>query len=584
VSRATCLLVALTLAGCSGELLGPEADSSGNDAGSGNDSAGSNGNNAGDGSVGPGGAGNGNPQGGNGGVGQGSGGAPIGNSQGFVASESVARRLSRAELNNTLRDLLADDTAPASQFLPEDQFSPYDNDYTLQLASAALIDSLEGMAEGVAAQVLASPTARAAIVPCTPSSAGDTACFRQVTENLLTRAFRRPVTTEEVDRYLPLLEFATEDNPAVDNDFYTAVGLLIRSLLQDPEFLYRIEIGTPTEQAGLSALGEYEIASRLSYFLTGSMPDDALFADADAGRLTDAASRRQVAARVLDTAQARAQVRRFHTMWLGYRAIPQSAELVAAFNRETSTLIDRVVFDEPQDYMNLFTFGETYADTALAEHYGLPAPPGGEGWVAYGNSGRAGILSHGSVLSTFGKFSDTSPTQRGIFVRTRLMCDTVKAPPPNVNSDQPPANMDAACKIDRYEQHRTSSSCGACHQMLDSIGFGLENYNLAGQWRDADDGKPECTIAGVGEVKPYGTFRGPAELAELLIANGEIDDCVVKQLLSFAVGRPLLPEENEPSAAFLQTFRADQHSLKDLLLTYVADPAFAKRLEPVAEP
>ncbi|HTM44938.1 MAG TPA: DUF1588 domain-containing protein, partial [Polyangiaceae bacterium] len=472
----------------------------------------------------------------------------------YVASESVVRKLSRAEFDNTLLDLLGDATNPASQFLPEDQFSPYDNDYTLQLASAALVDSLQRLAEDVAARLIADPTRLATIVPCTPATPGDAACFSQVVGGLLPRAYRRPVTQDEIDRYMSLLTYATENNPDVPHDFNTAVGLFVRSLLQDPEFLYRIEVGTPTANGGVDALTSHEIASRMSYLLWGTMPDATLLTTADAGMLADAATRTTEATRLLQDPRARAQLHRFHAMWLGYRAIPVDGTLAAAFSRETSALLDRVMFDEPQNYLNLFTFPETFIDATLAEHYGLPAPAA-EGWVSYGMSGRAGLLSHGSVLSAFGKFSDTSPTQRGIFVRTRLMCEKVSPPPPNVNTDQPPTSMTAVCKADRYAEHRANAACATCHGMLDPIGLGLENYDLSGQWRDHDNNNVDCAIDGQGEIKPYGAFSGPAQLAQILIDNNEIDDCVVRQYLSFALGRPLLAAEDTPISDLVTSFR-----------------------------
>ena len=155
---------------------------------------------------------------------------------------SKVRRLTRTELDNTVRNALGDDTAPASRFLAEDEFSPFDNDYTLQRASRALIDSLEAFADDVSTRAV-DATHRARNVPCTPSGAGDTACFTQTIETLGRRLFRRTLTSAEVTPYLALQAFATEDNPYVENDFYTAVSLVIRSMLQDPEFLYRIEVG-----------------------------------------------------------------------------------------------------------------------------------------------------------------------------------------------------------------------------------------------------------------------------------------------------------------------------------------------------
>ena len=147
-----------------------------------------------------------------------------------TASASVARRLSRTEIDATVRDLLGDTTNPAGRFLAEDEFTPFDNDYTRQNPSAALIDSLEATAGDIAARVLA-PATRSRIVTCTPTGPGDAACFRQVIETVGRRLFRRPLSEDEITAYLTLQSFATENNPTVPHDFYTAVGLVLRSML-----------------------------------------------------------------------------------------------------------------------------------------------------------------------------------------------------------------------------------------------------------------------------------------------------------------------------------------------------------------
>src|SRR4029078_12590991 len=167
-----------------------------------------------------------------------------------TASASVARRLSRRAIDATVRDLLGDTTNPASRFLAEDEYTPFDNDYTRQNPSAALIDSLEPTADAISPRVLA-PATRSRIVTCTPSGPGDAACFRQVIETVGRRLLRRPLSEDEITAYLTLQSFATENNPTVPHDFYTAVELMLRSMLQDPEFLYRIEIGTATADAGV---------------------------------------------------------------------------------------------------------------------------------------------------------------------------------------------------------------------------------------------------------------------------------------------------------------------------------------------
>jgi hypothetical protein len=373
----------------------------------------------------------------------------------LLAVESGARRLTQAELDNTLRDLLGETTAPASRLLNEDEFRPFDNDYTIQQASEALIASLEVLAEQVAQALVNDPGRLAALVPCTPAGDGDEQCFREFLDSFLPRALRRPITQDDVDAYLPLLAFASEDNSAVDNDFDTAIALAVSAAVQDPELLYRVERGSAGSEAGLRDLNGYEIASRMSYLLWATMPDDTLFAAAADGTLETPDGRRSQALRMLEDPKARGQLHRFHAMWLGYRSIPHTPELVAAFNRETSALIDRVVLDDPGSYLRLFTMGETFVDDTLADHYGLPRPTDGEGWVSYEGTGRAGILGHGALLAAFSKFEDTSPTQRGILVRTRFMCEEVPRPPPEVDADQPPGGaMDAVCKYERYAEHR----------------------------------------------------------------------------------------------------------------------------------
>lgn len=498
-----------------------------------------------------------------------------------AALESVGRRLTRSELDNVVRDLFGDTTGPAAKYLAEDEYDPFDNDYTLQHASEALIDSLEAFAEDVATRAVL-PDNRSKVVPCTPSGAGDTACFRQTVASVGKKLFRRPLGDDELTPYLALQSFATEDDPDVPHDFYTSVSLVLEAMLQDPEFLYRIEVGTPGADPSVLALNDYEIATRLSFFLWGSTPDDALLDAAAAGKLVDPDGRRAEAERLLADERAHDALHRFHAMWLGYRAIPGSADLLASFDKETTHLIDRVVFDQPASYLTLFTSPDTYLDDTLADQYGLPHPAGGEGWVSYGSDGRAGILSHGSVLAAFSKFSDTSPTQRGIFVQTRLLCNSVSPPPANVNVDQPPSAPDAVCKYDRYAAHRSSSSCASCHANLDPIGFGLEQYDIGGKFRTHDDGHPECPISGDGTLPGYGDFNGPAELGQKLVDSGVLEHCFVQQLLDYAVGRPLRSGEDAVVDELAASFKDQNYDAQTLLLDYVASDRFAlRREEPV---
>jgi hypothetical protein len=497
--------------------------------------------------------------------------APVGAQQAVV---SGARRLSRNEYDNTLRALLDDKSSAGFAKLPEDVNDPFDNDYATQLVSATLVEAAETLAAEAAARALAEPAVRDKIVPCTPTGAGDVACLRQFVTSFGRRALRRPLLEDEIQRYLAFSSFAVEED-----NFDSAVELVLRALLQDVEFLYRIEVGEPVSGApGVFRLNDFEVATRLSYFLLGTTPDDALLDLAASGKLKAPADVRAAAATLLTDPRARERIERFHALWLGFHQLPHPAELTSAMRAESAALIDRVVFDEKLDYFELFRSNETFLNEVLSGHYGLDAPSSPEGaWVSYADSGRKGILSHGSVLSAFGKFADTSPTQRGIFVRTRLLCEPLNPPPPNVDADQPPEGGTSPCKIDKYKEHASVGSCKACHMQMDPIGFGLENYDKAGRYRATEEGKPECPISGDGALDGVGEFNGPGELADLLIASGKLEACLVRQVYRFAVGRRERSEDMPILQGVEANFTSSGHAFDALLLDIVSTESFGYR-------
>lgn len=494
---------------------------------------------------------------------------------------SGARRLSRNEYDNTLRDLLLDPTRPGFAKLPEDVADPFDNEYSTQVPSSVLVEAAETLAFEAADRLLADPERRDAVVGCTPSATVDAACLRSFIEHFGRLALRRPLTSDEIDRYLGLESFAIEAG-----DFYASVRVVIAALLQHPEFLYRVEIGTPVEgRPGVFRLDDWEVASRLSYFLWGSAPSDELLDVAESGGLSTPEKVHAEALQLLADPRARERVDRFHALWLGYHQLPHAADLTASMRAETAALVERVVFDERRPWTDLFTSTETYVDANLAEIYGMTPPASGFEWQEYeGSIERAGLLSHGSFLSVAGKFGDTSPTQRGKLIRERLLCQTIPPPPPEANVDEPPTSETSPCKWDRYAAHRSVGSCASCHNQMDPVGFGLENFDQTGRWRAHDTGEPECVIAGDGELNGAGpggaaiTFNGPAELGSALLESGAMESCLVKQVFRFAAGRheqledyPLL---DQLDASFSETHRFD-----DLLLDVVTAEAFGYRQE-----
>jgi hypothetical protein len=499
--------------------------------------------------------------------------------------ETMARRLTAAEYDATVRDLLGVASASSSLLLPEDKRTPYDNDYTLQLPSEALIAGAELLAGDIASIVSADPDRVADLLPCEPTGPGDEACFAEFLRSFGRSALRRTPTEDEIVAWSALVAHGEDAG-----DFAVAVDSAIRLFLQHPELLYRVEIGEPVpDEPGVFRLTPNEIATRIAYLTWGSTPPVWLLDAADGDALEDDEGIRTAAADMLDDDRARGRIARFHSLWMGYEDLKHAPDLAAAMQAETRALIDRVVFEDGAPWTDLLRAEETFIDATLADHYGLPSPGDAPGWVAYpaaeGAAQRQGLLSHGAFLSSFAKYDDSSPTQRGILVRTRLFCLEVERPPPGVDTDTPPTTDDPdACKEERYAQHR-EGGCASCHDLLDPVGFGLENYDNAGRFRTTEDGRPECSIDGQGNLDEVGTFSGPAELATLMIQAGGLEQCVVTQLYRFAMGRYELAD---PDEAFIERLVEDATAtgelrFADVLLDMVSAPAFRFRREPEAE-
>jgi len=528
----------------------------------------------------------GDPAGGDGGAGGGvggtsgaGGGAGSGGAAGFSIGANGLRRLTRVEYDDTLRDLLGDATRPGFAKLPEDAADPFDNDYRTQLVSAALVESVETLATDAAARALADPARRDRLVGCTPTGPDDAACLRAFITTFGRRAFRRPLREEEITRYLAFQSFSVEDK-----SFYTGAEMVVRALLQDPEFVYRVEIGEPVAGApGLFRLDGYEVGARLAYLVWGTTPGDGLLDLAAGGALRTVDGRRAAASMLLGDARAKTRLARFHALWLGYHQLPFAADLAGALRAESDALIARALFDGKRDYFEIFTAPDTFVNDTLAAHYGLPAPANPAGaFVSYPMADRRGILAHGSTLSVGAKFDDTSPTLRGMFVRTRLLCEEPPVPPPNVDVDAKPEGGTSRCKEDRYAAH-ASGGCAGCHARLDGIGWGLESYDRAGRFRTVERDAPECAIRGVGMLHPFGAFKGPAELAKMLVDAGAgaggagMEGCVATQLYRFAMGRRETSEDLATIERLAAQFTQRRPDFQDLLLDLVSSQAFAHR-------
>lgn len=468
----------------------------------------------------------------------------------------VLRRLSAYEYDNAIEHLLEDDARAGEQLLPADPRSPFDNDATLQEPSQALVEAAELLAHDAAARLLSDDARRARVIGC-----DDASCFPAFVERFGRRALRRPLHAEELDAFLALEE---------QHGFDAAVEVAVVAFLQHPRFLYRVEVDD---------IDGFEIATRLSFLLWGSIPDDPLLDAAGRDELDERAEIRVQAERMLRDPRAQRQLSRLVAMWLGFDAMAQHG-LAAAMRVETDALIHRVVFEEKRPWRDLFTATETFVTPDLAAHYGFDAVDQ-PGWVTDPRGDRAGILSHGTFLSVGAKHGDTSPTLRGLAVRERLLCDTIGAPPPGIEVDDPiPAQDGVVCKEDRYRTVHAGGGCAGCHQRIDPIGFGLERYDAHGRYRTTEPNEPSCTLSGEGEVVELGTFEGPGELGTLLVESDALGECLSRQLVRYALGRSELDVADARLAERLATTAAPlDAALHEVLLELVTQPAFVARAE-----
>ncbi len=490
-----------------------------------------------------------------------------------LAARTGMRRLTTNEYTRTVALLLEDDIDTST--LPQEGRTPFDNDEATQATSPAFIVPLELLAEGIAKKFVADVARRDRIVGCTPEGPTDEACLRSFVARFGRLAMRRPLEPAEITTYLGLTSLAKDQN-----DFYAAVEVFLAAMLQHPEFIYRVEVGTPA-QAGLARMTNYEMASRLSFLFLGRGPDDALLDLAASGKLDTVQGVRDAATALFAKPETRDQLQRFFQLWMGYEKLPHDKALSDAMRAESDALVAKVVFTEDRPFQDLFRASETFLSPMLATHYELPSPGAKSGWVPYGASGRRGILSQGSLLSAGASFGDTSPTQRGKWVRTRLMCQTTPPPPPDSIVDEPPGkDTPNACKLHRYKALATGS-CKGCHAVTDPIGFGLERYDDKGRFRETEPNRPDCPIDGQGEVTGVGTFRDPSGLSDVLLKAGALHDCSIVQMERFVHGHTDLDANDEASAKVLGDLRPGDFKMRDLLLDIVSAEAFLHRNLPL---
>lgn len=494
---------------------------------------------------------------------------------------SPIRRLTAWEYDNTILDLLGDDTHPAAAF-PQEGGSGFDNNADVSGVTRLQAQKYLDASEAISARAVAD---LGTLLPCDPAAGDEHPCIEQWVDGFGLRAWRRPLTTDERTGMLALYDEARQSE-----DLPTAVGLVLQAFLQSPHFLYRVELGIPGEQGTAAIrLGDYEMASRLSYLLWGSMPDQALLDAAAAGGLATPEDVEAHARRMLDDPKARRMVEHFHEQWLGTIRLATlekdtavfpawSPELSAKQVQEALAFVDHVFFTGEGTLDELLTAPYTFVDAELAEFYGLPVPAGAglQRTEAAGGVELSGILTLGGVLSAYALADTTDPIKRGLFVREHLLCQ-IPPPPPDVIPELPPVDPDATTR-ERFEQHRADPVCAACHAMFDPIGFGFEHYDAVGRWRTTENGLPIDASGELTAADVAGEFVGVRELGTKLAASEDVAACMTRQWFRFAYGRL---ESQDLDACNMDTlaatFSESGHDLRELLVALTQTDAFLFR-------
>ncbi len=516
---------------------------------------------------------------------------------------AIVRRLTRFEYNNTVRDVLEDDSRPADDFPTEEKRDGFENNAEALTVSPLLSEQYLLTAERLAAAYLDrhDDEALAKAYACDPASAGgEDACAAKVITALGRRAFRRPVAAEDMRSLLAA--YAAGKRLAVgtgDGPFRNGLRMAVTAMLQSPRFLYRVEVGAPPRPGEtVVRLDPWDTASRLSYLLWASPPDEILLTAADKGEL---ATREQIAAqvrRMQGDKKARAMVARFHEQWLELDRIegadkdrkvyPKFNKGIAALMREeTDRFLDHEVWEGGGDLEGLLTAPYTFVDGTLAKFYGLPPldlPLKKNGKrnnefkrVVLDGNQRGGLLTQGTFMAGLANANQTSPVRRGQFVRERLMCERLPPPPPNAMVELPALDPKLTTR-ERFEDHALDVGCVGCHKLMDPIGLGFENFDGVGLWRDSENEKP---LDASGEVKGWvgGEFVGALDLARKLAASDQVRECVSRRWFEYAYGRELDAAATDACSLDIvrRRFAAGGHKIKDLIAALTETDVFLYR-------
>jgi hypothetical protein len=502
----------------------------------------------------------------------------------------VIRRLTKTEYGNTLHDLFGVDPAMADGLPDEVSGEGY-----LNSLSALQLEQYLAIAEKVLDKILspddAKPTdtqRRLFDEPPAPGTDLRTAA-REVARSLARKAYRRPASRAEVDVLLEVFDLAKQN----DLSYQASLRLMLKAILVSPQFLFI----TPAEETRAAAhivpLDDYQLASRLSYLLWGTMPDAELMALADGGKLRDPPILQAQVKRLLEDRRSRALFDGFGAQWLGVEKLatqtfdtskfPLMTGAMRTAMYEEARLFFESIVRENRSVMSFVDADYTFLNETLAAIYGLEGTVTGSEMrrVRLTDGNRGGILGMPGILAATSFPNRTSPVKRGVWVLEQLLGDQVPSAPPDIPAleKQDQGQVANLTLRQRTELHRTNAICAHCHQTLDPIGFGLENFDAIGRWRDQEDNGGKIDAS--GELPGEKRFSNPKELKAIIAERtADFSRNLVERLLAYALCRKLEGYDEIVVDGLMQDIAADEYRMQTLISAVVTSYSFTHRRIP----
>ncbi len=499
------------------------------------------------------------------------------------------RRVLSHQYVSTVEMLLGPDAAAAAVPPLDPSLGGFDSIAATESSmSPPDVAQYEESAKAIAEAAVAQPAVLAFTVPCITADPAPADCYTTMARDFGRLAWRRTLTDEEI---APLVAVANLARDWDDGRFMTGVEYMLVTILQSPRFLYIVEVGTPSEDGGPRLLTDTELATRMAFFLVGRGPDVTLLDRAESGMLSTPDQIRTTAGQLLDLVPARATMNRFYSEFLTIRDLPHKGkdpelfpgfdeELASSMIEETHRLVEKIIFEEDANVLDLYDSPTTFVNDRLAALYGINPPAPGE-WLETplpSAQHRAGVFTHASWLAMMSHGELNSPTRRALFLQEQVLCNEIPPVPPDVNPmlSPPPEGMSLREWLEQIHQEN-GDSCMGCHAQFDPMGFAFENFDPIGAYRTEDNGVPVDASGNVGGI---GEWSNPEELIGFVRADVRASGCLVKQVWVNALGFSNVDDQIGPLMELDASFAESDFRMRALLAELTASDVFRHVEEP----